>query len=133
MTLRLSTALRNALVDATEVLIDTGSGQALLEVYTGSGPAGPDASATGTKLLSFSFQDPAFGAASSGSATMDSTPAMTTTGLANGTAGWFRILNPAGAAVIDGTVGTDLTLSSNSITTGLSVQITSGTLTAPAS
>ncbi len=133
MTWRLADAVRSAMVDAAVAQIDTGSGAAILEVYTGSGPAGPASGATGTKLLSFSFQDPSFGAGSAGTATMDNTPAMTTTGLAVGTAGWFRITNPAGTAVLDGTIGSELTLSSTSITVGLSVQITSGTITVPAS
>ena len=68
MALSLSTAARNAGVDAIVDLIDGGSGAGVLRIYSGSKPAGPGSSATGTLLLAYTLSDPAFGSASSGSA-----------------------------------------------------------------
>lgn len=143
MTLRISTAARNAACDAVVDLVDGGSGAGVIRVYTGSQPATPATAPTGTLLLEFALSDPAFGAASTGTATLDITPAVTDDGITTGTAGWFRICDSTEAAgsglgIIDGSVtatggGGDLTLSTTSITTGLTVTVTSLTVTAPAS
>lgn len=142
MTLRISTAARNAAVAAVAALVDGGSGAGVIRVYSGSQPATPATSPTGTLLLEFACSDPAFGSPSTGTVTLDITPAVTDDGITNGTAGWFRVLDSTEAAgtglgIIDGSVtatggGGDLTLSTTSITTGLTVTITSLTLTAPA-
>ncbi len=143
MAVRPSTAARNAAVNAITALVDGGSGAGVLRVYSGSAPAGPGSSATGTLLLSYTLSDPAFAAASSGSAALDVTPAVTTTGAAAGTAGWFRLLDSTEAAgtglgVVDGSVtatggGGDLTLSTTTVSVGLTVEITSLSITLPAS
>jgi hypothetical protein len=88
------------------------------------------------------LSDPAFAAASGGSAALDVTPALTDDGLAAGTAGWFRICDSTEAAgsglgVLDGSVtatggGGDLTLNTTTISVGVSVGITSGSITMPA-
>ena len=142
MTLRINTASRNAAVAAVAALVDGGSGVGVLRVYTGSQPATPATSPTGTLLLEMPLSDPAFGSPSTGVVTLDITPAVTGDGITTGTAGWFRILDSTEAAgtglgVIDGSVtatggGGDLTLSTTSITTGLTVTVTSMTLTMPA-
>jgi hypothetical protein len=69
--------------------------------------------------------------------TFDTTPVLTTTGVATGTAGWFRITDNSGDTVMDGSVtatggGGELELNTTSITTGVTVEITAGTLTTPA-
>lgn len=143
MAVSLSTAARNAGVDAIVDLIDGGSGAGVLRIYSGSKPAGPGSSATGTLLLAYTLSDPAFGSASSGSASIDVTPALSTTGLAAGTAGYFRLLDSTEAAgtglgVIDGTVtatggGGDVTLSTTTVSIGLTVEVTSLSITLPAS
>lgn len=135
MALAISTAARNAAADAVGNLIDAGAGAGTIKVYTGSSP-GPNAAETGTLLATFTCQDPAFGAASTGVKTLDVTPAMTTTGLAAGTAGYFRVEDSTGANVFDGTVtatggGGDLELNTTTISVGLSLEITSGTITMP--
>lgn len=142
MTLRINTASRNAAVAAVAALVDGGSGAGVLRVYTGSQPATPATSPTGTLLLEMPLSDPAFGSPSTGVVTLDITPAVTDDGITTGTAGWFRICDSTEAAgtglgVIDGSVtatggGGDLTLSTTSITTGLTVTVTSMTLTMPA-
>lgn len=141
MAIEINTAARNAACDAVVDLIDGGSGAGKLRIYTGSPPATPGTSATGTLLAEFTLSDPAFGSASSGAAALDVTPAVTDTADATGTAGWFRFLDSTEAAgtglgVIDGTVtatggGGDLTLNTTSIASGATVTIDSYTFTMP--
>lgn len=133
MTWRISDAARSAECDALVDLLDAGGANATLKVYTGAAPAGPATGASGTLLLAFTLARPAFGSAAAGVATLDVSSPLTATGLANGTAGWFRIANSAGTAIMDGTVGVEATFSTTSVTIGLSIQLTSGTVTVPAS
>ena len=109
MAVRISTAARNAACDAVVDLIDGGAGAGVLRIYSGAQPATPATSPSGTLLAEFTLSDPAFGAASSGAATLDVTPALTDTGIADGTAGWCRFLDSTEAAgtglgIIDGSV-----------------------------
>lgn len=136
MATRIPTAARNAACDAVVDLADAGAGAATIEVRTGSQPASANDSATGTLLATFTCADPAFGAASSGVATLASTP-RSTTGAADGTAGWFRMKDSTGATVMDGSVtatggGGQIELNTTTISTGVNVQLTSGTVTMPA-
>jgi hypothetical protein len=134
MVLELPTASRNAACDAVVDRCEGGTPPALIRVYTGTKP-GANNAATGTLLAQFTCSNPAFTAAVTGTATLDITPALTATGLANGTAGWFRIVTGATiATVIDGTVtvtggGGDLELNTLSVTTSIPVEITGGTVT----
>lgn len=136
MTLTLSAAARSAMADTLVDLLDAGSGAGTIEIRSGSRPAGPGTTATGTLLATVTLIDPAFGSASSGVATMADPNAVTA--VADGTATWFRAKDSSGTAVFDGKVtatggGGDLTLATTTITTGLSVDITSGgTITQPA-
>lgn len=142
MATRISTAARTAAAGAVAALVDGGSGAGVIRIYTGTQPAGPGSAATGTLLASLTLNDPAFGAAVSGVATLDVDPALTATAVADGTAGWFRLLDSTEAAgsglgIVDGAVtatggGGQLTLATTTVTTGLQVQITSGTITMPA-
>ena len=132
MALTVSTAAGNAQLDATLGLLDAGAAAGTIEVRTGSRPASPDSAATGTLLVSFTLSDPAFAAAASKSASLNTVASATA--VATGTAGYFRALDSNGVAVADGTVGTsgaDLNLNTTSITSGGSVSITSGTVTVP--
>jgi hypothetical protein len=133
---RLSTAARTAAADAVVDLLDAGSGAATIEIRSGSQPATANTTATGTLLATFTLADPAFGAASSGVATMASTP-RTTTGVAAGDAGWFRAKDSSGTAVYDGSVtatggGGQIELATVTISVGLTVELTSATVTMPA-
>ena len=133
MAFRIPNNVRSAACDAVVDLLDAGAGAATIEVRTGSQPATAGDTATGTVLCTFTLADPAFGAASSGVATMASTP-RTTTGSAAGTAGWFRAKDSTGATVFDGAVGTsgaELNLNTLTISVGVNVEITSGTVTMP--
>jgi len=138
MALRISTAARNAMVSAVTALADAGSGAAHVRIYTGTQPATPATTASGTLLLDIPLNDPSFAAPSTGVATGDVTPEPTDDGITTGTAGWFRLLDSNDVAILDGAVtgtggGGECTLSTTSITTGLTVNLTSITLTQPAS
>lgn len=137
MSWTLSNAVRSAMADAFKAKIDAGSGPGKLLVYSEPRPAGPDtAVTTQTKLLEFTLADPSFSSASDGVITLDADPDLEATGLANGTATWARIVDGDGNAIADCKVtvtggGGDLILSTTSITIGLEVSITSGTVTMP--
>ena len=132
----LSNAARNAAIAAVTARIDNGSGAGKIRIYSGTKPAGPDTALSGQTLLAeFTCQDPAFTAGATGVQTLDVTPAMTTVGLAAGTAAWARMVDSNNVAEIDLTVGTsaaDLILNTTTISVGLALEITSGSLTQPA-
>lgn len=142
MTIEINTAARNAACDAVVDLIDGGSGAGVLRIYSGTRPASPATSPSGTLLAEFTLSDPAFGAASSGAAALDVTPALTDTALATATAGWCRFLDSTEAAgtglgVVDGDVtasggGGDLILNTTAVVSGATVEVLSFTLTMPA-
>lgn len=134
MTLTLATASRNAMISALALLLDAGSGAGKIEIRSGTRPATPGDTATGTLLATVVLGDPAFGSASSGVVTLADPAAVT--GVASGTATWFRAMDSTNAAVMDGKItatggGGDLTLATTSISSGLTVDITGGTLTQP--
>jgi len=136
MAIRLPAASRNAAADAVVDRADGGSGAGTIEIRTGTQPASADSAATGTLLATITLGDPAFGPASNGTAALADTP-LSGAAVADGTAGWFRMLDGDGNTVLDGSVsatggGGDLQLSTTTITTGLTVTITSGTVTMPA-
>lgn len=134
MAARLSTAARNAAANAIAVLADAGPAAGTVEVRTGAQPATPDDPATGTLLATFTLADPAYTAAVAGVCALDATPTLSTTAVADGTAGWFRLLDSTGAAVLDGAVGTvgqQMNLSTVTIGTGATIEITSGNITQP--
>ena len=134
--LRINTSARNAACDGVVDLLDAGAAAGTLKIYTGSQPATPATAASGTLLATATLADPAFGASSTGVAT--GTDPASVTAVATGTAGWFRAADSDGNAIFDGDVtatggGGTMTLSSTSITSGGSVDITSLTFTMPAS
>ena len=135
MTIHISTAARNAAANAACDLVDGGSGPGLLRIYSGTQPAGPDTAIGAQVLLAETdLSDPAWAAASSGVKVLDVTPIPDGVGLAAGTATWFRMVDSAGVAVIDGsagTSGTDLILNTAAITIGVAVEITAGSITMP--
>lgn len=138
MALRLPTASVNAACDAIVDRVDGGSGAGTIEIRTGAQPASANDAASGTLLATITCADPAFGSAAAGVATLDCDPVLSATAVGDGTAGWCRVKDSTGATVMDGSVtatggGGQITLATTTITTGLTVQITSGTFTVPAS
>lgn len=137
MAVRLAVATRNAMADAVTTRADSGAGAATIKIYTGPQPATGDTAPSGTLLVTFTCSDPSFSAAASGVITLDITPAISATGAAAGTAGWFRLESSTPANVVDGSVtatggGGDLTVDNTSIAVGQTVNLTSGTITMPA-
>ena len=116
---------------AERVRLLPGSGAGKLLIYDGAQPADADtAVTTQAKLLEFVLNDPC-GTVSGSVLTFDVDPAITDDALAESTATWGRFTDSDGNAVIDGTVGTEITLSDTSLEVGQTVTFTSGTLTEP--
>ena len=135
MSIRLSTAARNAAANAVVDLIDAGAGAGTLKIFSGAQPANGDTEGSGTLLATVVFADPAFGNAATGTAAATDPAAVTGTGA--GTAASFVIEDSTGANVLNGTVtatggGGDLELSTTTISVGVTVDITAFTYTQPA-
>jgi hypothetical protein len=123
------TTLRNTRMDAINTAANAGAGAALLRVYDGTRPA---TGGTATTLLAeLTFSDPAFGASASGVLTASSIT-QDSSANATGTASWFRVVDSAGNAVMDGNCGTsgsDLNLTTLSIVSTQPVSCSSFVLT----
>jgi hypothetical protein len=127
-----SAAARNAMLNALTALLNVG-GAGTIQYYTGAQPASPDTAITSQTLLcTDTFNATAFGAASAGVATAN---AITSgTAVASGTLTWVRCLSGAGTPVVDlaaGTSASDVVVATTTITTGLTIPVTSFTLTHP--
>lgn len=139
--MKINAATQNACADAVTAQIDGGTGAAHLRIYTGTAPAGPGTAPTGTLLVDLPLNDPSFGAASSGVATLN-TSGLSVAAAASGTAGYARLVDSTQAAgsglgVADLTVsatggGGEVQLASTSISSGVTVTVTSGSITMPA-
>lgn len=131
-----ASAACNAIVDGID-----GANPGRIRLYSTPRPAGPDTAPSGTLLAEIVLGSTAFGSAASGSATLDVSTPRVTTGLADGTAVWWRVLTHAqaigtGLGLVDGTIttaggGGDMIASTTAITTGGSVEVTGGTITVP--
>jgi hypothetical protein len=130
----LSLASWNLALDSAMNVVNSG----FLDIYdsTGTGqPATPDvAVTTQVKLAHLPLSATAFGASAAGVKTANAVTSGT--GLAVGTATWFRIYKSDGTtAVLDGSAGasaTDLVLNDAAVTVGGTVQATSLTVSMPA-
>lgn len=136
MATRIPTASRNAACDAVVDRVDGGAAAGTLQIRTGTQPASANDVASGTLLATVTLADPAFGAASTGVATLLGVP-LAATGAADGTAGWFRMLDSDSNTVLDGAAtatggGGELELNTTTISTGVDVEVTGGTITMPA-
>ncbi|WP_217183360.1 hypothetical protein [Streptomyces sp. AC495_CC817] len=136
MAVRISNAARSAAADAIVDLIDAGPAAGTLKVYTGSQPAGAGTAPTGTLLGTLTMSDPAFGNAANGVATAAPITGDSSVD-ATGTAGWARIADSTGTAIIDLSVtvsggGGDLQLDSVNLVAGGQLNVTSLTVTMPA-
>jgi hypothetical protein len=123
MTFQFGTTLRNN--QAGQIQTTVGSSATLL-IYSGSEPANPAASATGTLLCTITL--PATFLTSSGGATTIA-GTWSTTASATGTAGYFRILDGSSVCHVQGNVTSDLVLNNTSIASGQTVTVTSFTVT----
>jgi hypothetical protein len=133
--LRLSMALRNAGLDA---IFTSAQNSGKLRIYDGSQPATPDTAVSGQTLLAeLTLNATAWAAASSGSKAAGAITGAVA--VATGTGTWFRITNSAGStAYVDGSVGatgstSNLELPTATITAGVTVNVTSLSMTIPSS
>ncbi len=122
-----STASRNAGLDARYTTSIGNAGK--LQIYDGTRPA--TGGAATVKLAEFTLGTPFAAAAAAG--VLSPTLPSSTTGLAAGTATWFRVTTSGGTFVFDGSAGTsstDLILNSATVSIGLSCSVTSWSITA---
>lgn len=127
MALTVDTAATQAMGAALATYIGA---SATIEIRTGTKPATPGTTATGTLLATVAIS----GSFSSTAGVLTSADPASVTAAASGTAGYFRIKQSGGTAVIDGTCGTsgaDLNLSTTSIVSGGSVDLGVVTITVP--
>lgn len=122
MPLAFSTALRNARAQTITGTVGSGG---KLGIYSGVRPASGGAATT--LLAEFTFAGNIAGVPSNGVLTLNIPP--DATGIANGDATWARITTSGGTFVVDLSVGSDIFLNTATVTTGLVVQLTSGTVT----
>ena len=133
MTIQFSTAVRNAMLDSIEVAMGTA---AKIQIWSGTQPANCGTTASGTKLAEWSLASDWASAAASGAKALTSVP-LSTTGITNGTAGYYRFVDTAGTTCHEqGSItvtggGGDMTIDNTSIATSQTVQITGFTKTAP--
>ena len=100
--LNFAASVRNSRLDQIETFIGASP---LLRILTGAMPAAPSGADTGTVLMEAQLPSDWMGTATSGSKQKLGTW-QDTAACATGTAGYFRIYNPAGASVwIQGNVG----------------------------
>jgi hypothetical protein len=114
----------------TQLATDVGT-SAVIKIWTGTVPANCGTADSGTLLVTFAGNVTQFGTAAAA--------VLTVSAIANavagntGTAGYFRIYPTAATstnAVVQGTVGVDMTLTNTSITNGQTCAFTSMTVTA---
>lgn len=125
----LSNTFTDNLLGHGDVTVADQIGGGTLVVYAsgGSPPAGPNESATGTVIATFTFSaGSAQGSPSGGSMNLAFANQTVVAGN-SGTADYFRIINSGSVALIQGSVGisaADWVLSSVSVTSGDNVTIT---------
>lgn len=123
----ISTAARNAMCNAIVDLIDAGSGAGKLKIGT-SGMA--------QTLVTFTLNDPAFGDATTGVATLDVSPAISSEIATTGTAAAATLTDSDDTVIMTLTVGesaSDINFDDTAFVDGGTASITSLTVTVPAS
>jgi len=137
MTLGYTVAVRNSQLANLAARFDAGAAGATIKVYTGTRPVNADTAVGGgnTLLLTLTLAASAFGAQSNGSMSLAGLP-IDAIGVAAGTASWFRAADSDGVTVTDGTCGAegsgaDIELSTTTVSVGLEVTLTAGTVTQP--
>lgn len=132
MSIQLSTALRNARLDAIETTIGT---SAVLKIRTGAAPANVAAADSGTVLATINLASDWAAAASGGAKALSGLPVTDSSADNTGTAAHFRIYASDGTtAHLQGTVtatggGGDMTVDNTSFAAGQSFSITAFSLT----
>ena len=129
MALTVAAASCNAMGSALATNIGA---SAVIEIRSGTKPATPETTASGTLLVSITIS----GSFSSTSGVLTAADPASVAPTASGTAGYFRLKQSGGTAVLDGTVtatggGGDMQLGSTTITTGVNVDLGVPTITVP--
>lgn len=135
---KIGTAARNAAADAIVDRLDSNTPPAVVKIRTGSPPTNVSDASSGTLLGTLTFSNPAFGAASGGTATANSITSDTSADN-SGDAGHFRVYQGGSgdtSAEWQGTAGNsgdsaDMTFDNKTIVAGGVIAITSWTLTVP--
>lgn len=133
MSLQLSVAVRNAMLDALETITGT---SAKLAMMTGAQPANCAAAETGTRVATLPLPSDYFADAASGTKAKSGTWEDTSADAA-GTAGYWRLYDSAGTTChAQGSItatggGGQLTLDNPVLAAGQDVVVTSFTLTGP--
>lgn len=128
MTVQLSVAVRNAMLDAIETAIGTA---AVIKFRTGAPPATCATADSGTVVASYTLASDWAGAASSGAKAFSNTPVTDSSADNAGTVGHYRVYASDGTTChMQGTVtatggGGDLTIDNVVIAAGQVVSITS--------
>ena len=134
MAFRLATSTRSKACDAIVDALDQGSGAGKVKIYTSTQP-GSVGGTYGTLLGTLICSDPAFGAASTGTATASAITSDTNAD-ASGTAGTFTLTDSDDNVLADGTCGQgsgDLSFDNNVVVAGGTIAISSMTVTVPIS
>lgn len=134
----MATTITSAAAAAMAAALNTHIGTtADLVIYDGTPPTNAGASLSSNNVLAkFDLSNPAFDSTTGGVMTLDVTPALTVAASASGTATFFRILQGGTTSVLQGSVGVgsgELQLNTTTITSGVNVSVTSGTVTVPTS
>lgn len=122
---RVSTAAKNAALAGLGALFNGGT----VRLYAAPLPASLGGSGGGLQLAQCTLSSPAFGSPSGGT--------ITATSIADGEAdltgeaAWFACYSSAGAALMDGEVGAELTMAETNLTAGGTVSIDSLSITLP--
>jgi hypothetical protein len=129
MTVKLSTALRNAMIASYESYLGTAP---VLQVFTGTEPLSTTLPDTGTKLLDIALPADWLTAPVNGGVALQGT--WTGTALASGTCGYYRLKSSDGVVQEQGTVyqsggAGDLELDNVALTINQTVQVLTWTRT----
>lgn len=128
MTVQLSTAVRNAMLDAIETAIGV---SAIVKLKSGAPPANCAAADSGTVIATIALASDWMGAASSGSKAFTSTPLVDASADNAGTLAHYRVYASDGTTCHEqGTItatggGGDMTVDNTVVTAGQNVSITS--------
>jgi hypothetical protein len=131
MTIQLSVAVRNAMLDAIETAAGTA---AIVKLRTGAQPANCAAADSGTVCASITLASDWMANASAGSKAFSSTPLTDASADNTGTLAHYRVYDSAGTTChMQGTItatggGGDMTVDNTSVTAGQQVNITSWTI-----
>lgn len=132
MTIHIASATRTARAQAVITKIDAAATPGKLLIYGDTQATNADtAVGAQTLLLELVLNDPCGTEGTGGVITFDVSPAITDDALAVDTATWGRFVDGDGNAVLDGTVGTDITITDATLETGQTVTVVSATLTEP--